>query len=150
MKRVDYVDVSVRAVFHAVIVVSLYLLFVGHNQPGGGFVGGLVAGAAISMRYVAGGIAAVRFLTPVKPWTILGTGIVVAGLTALVPTFFGEPPLEANIVDLHLPVFGDVHISTTLAFDTGVYLVVVGLVLMVFEAFGDDVTDRPTEPGAGT
>jgi len=145
VKRVDYVDVSVRAVFHVVLVTSLYLLFVGHNSPGGGFVGGLVAGSAIAMRYVAGGIDAVRSLTPVKPWTILGAGIVVAGVTAAAPLLWGRPPLEAHILDLHLPVFGDVHVSTTLAFDTGVYLVVVGLVLMVFEAFGDDLTDAPLD-----
>ena len=149
MKRMDYVDVSVRAVFHPMLVVSLFLLVVGHNQPGGGFVGGLVAGASIAMRYMAGGIDAVRSLTPVKPWTILGAGIVTAGLTATIPVVFGHPPLEAHILDLHLPVFGDVHISSTLAFDSGVYLVVVGLVLMVFEAFGDDLTDRPPmEPRA--
>jgi multicomponent Na+:H+ antiporter subunit A len=142
MKRIDVVEVSVRAVFHAVIVASMYLLFVGHNHPGGGFVGGLVAGAAIAMRYVAGGIAAVRSLTPIKPWTILGAGLVIAGLTATAPLLFAQTPLQANVADLHLPVFGDVHLSTTLAFDAGVYLVVVGLVLMVFEAFGDDVTDR--------
>jgi multisubunit Na+/H+ antiporter MnhB subunit len=149
MKRVDVVEVSVRAVFHAVIVASLYLLFVGHNHPGGGFVGGLVAGAAIAMRYVAGGLAAVRSLTPIKPWTILGAGIVVAGITATVPLLFAHAPLEANVADLHLPVFGDVHLSTTVAFDAGVYLVVVGLVLMVFEAFGDDLTDAAADTQGG-
>jgi multicomponent Na+:H+ antiporter subunit A len=147
MKRVDIIDVSVRVVFHAVIVASLYLLFVGHNHPGGGFVGGLVAGASIAMRYVAGGIESVRSLTPIKPWTILGGGVVLAGITATTPLLFGRPPLQANVADLHLPVFGDVHLSTTLAFDSGVYLVVVGLVLMVFEAFGDEVTDAADAPG---
>ena len=68
------VDVSVRVVFHAVMVGSIYLLFAGHNQPGGGFVGGLVAGAAIALRYVAGGIDEVRPLTRLRPWTILGAG----------------------------------------------------------------------------
>ena len=145
MKRVDFVDVSVRVVFHVMLVISLFLLFVGHNQPGGGFVGGLVAGASIAMRYMAGGIDAVRSLTPVKPWTILGSGIVLAGVTAALPIAFGDPPLEAHVLDLHLPVFGDVHVSSTVAFDSGVYLVVVGLVLMVFEAFGDDLTDRPVD-----
>jgi multisubunit Na+/H+ antiporter MnhB subunit len=149
MTRVDIVDVSVRAIFHAVIVASLYLLFVGHNHPGGGFVGGLVAGAAIAMRYVSGGIDAVRTLTPIKPWTILGAGVVVAGGTATAPLLFARPPLEANVADVHLPVFGDVHLSTTLSFDAGVYLAVVGLVLMIFEAFGDESIDD-TGGGAGT
>ena len=55
-----------RVIFHAVLVGSLYLLFAGHNQPGGGFVGGLVAGAAIALRYLAGGIDEVRSLVPLR------------------------------------------------------------------------------------
>ena len=60
VRRIVVVDVAVRLVFLAVMVGSIYLLFAGHNQPGGGFVGGLVAGAAIALRYVAGGIDEVR------------------------------------------------------------------------------------------
>ena len=56
-------------------------------------------------------------------------------------TALGEPILTSLGTTLDLPLLGDVYVSTTLAFDIGVYLVVVGLVLMVFEAFGDD--DRP-------
>lgn len=149
MKQPTYVEVSVRAVFHAVLVASLYLLFAGHNWPGGGFVGGLVAGAAIAMRYVAGGIDDVRSLARVKPWTILGAGVLLAGLTAAAPIVFGSGAvLQVERADVHLPVFGDVHLSTTLAFDAGVYLVVVGLVLMVFEAFGDDPVEQQPEATA--
>ena len=57
------------------MVGSVYLLFAGHNQPGGGFVGGIVAGAAIALRYVAGGIDEVRDLSRVRPWTMLGAGL---------------------------------------------------------------------------
>lgn len=60
-------DTTVRVVFDAAIVLSLYLLFAGHNQPGGGFVGGLVAAAALALRYLAGGIDEVRPLLPVGP-----------------------------------------------------------------------------------
>ena len=62
LTRLVTIDVSVRIVFAAVMVGSLWLLFAGHNQPGGGFVGGIVAGAAVSLRYVAGGLAEVRRL----------------------------------------------------------------------------------------
>ena len=63
MTRLVTVEVSVRIVFAAVMVGSLWLLFAGHNQPGGGFVGGIVAGAAVSLRYVSGGLADVRKLS---------------------------------------------------------------------------------------
>ena len=63
LTRLVTVEVSVRIVFAAVMVGSLWLLFAGHNQPGGGFVGGIVAGAAVALRYVSGGLTEVRRLS---------------------------------------------------------------------------------------
>jgi multisubunit Na+/H+ antiporter MnhB subunit len=132
-------DQSVTVIFHAVLVASLYLLFVGHNQPGGGFVGGLLAGAAISLRYLAGGLAEVRSVSRFRPWTLLGSGVALSVSTALAPIIIrGEPVMSSLGTAFDVPVLGHVYASTTLAFDVGVYLVVVGLVFMVFEAFGED------------
>jgi multisubunit Na+/H+ antiporter MnhB subunit len=142
VRRLVVVDVSVRVIFHAVMVGSVYFLFVGHNQPGGGFVGGLTASAAIGLRYVAGGIDEVRTLSRFAPWTILGAGLLVAVLTAATPLAFGDSALSSAQFDLDLPLLGEVHVTSALIFDVGVYLVIVGLVLMVFEAFGDDVERR--------
>jgi multicomponent Na+:H+ antiporter subunit A len=125
-------------IFMAVLLASVYLLVAGHNNPGGGFVGGLVAGAGVTARYVTGGIDEVRSLGRVRPWTILGTGLLVAALTAALPLLFGDEPLDAAKWEIDLPIFGHLKLSSVLAFDFGVYLVVLGLVLMVFEAFGDD------------
>jgi multisubunit Na+/H+ antiporter MnhB subunit len=150
MRRSLIVDTSVHFVFHGVLVLSVYLLFAGHNQPGGGFAGGLVAGAAVGLRYVAGGIESVRRASPVRAWTILGTGLLVSAATATVPLVLGGSVLESATATWHPPLLGEVHATTAAIFDAGVYLVVVGLVLMVFEAFGDDpeadpVTDAATE-----
>jgi multisubunit Na+/H+ antiporter MnhB subunit len=141
MRRLLVVDVSVGVIFHTALVGSIYLLFAGHNQPGGGFVGGLVAGAAIALRAIAGGIDEVRALTRLRPWTFLGLGILAASLTALVPVLFGEPVLTSGKGSATLPLIGTVTASSVLAFDIGVYLVVVGMVFMMFEAFGDDLAD---------
>ena len=138
MNRAVIVDVSVRLIFPALIVGSLYLLLAGHNQPGGGFVGGIVAGAAVTLRYVAGGVDEVRGLTRARPWTVLGAGLLLAVVTALAPLAFGDAVLRSYEADLDLPVLGRLKVSTSLVFDVGVYLVVLGLVLMVFESFGDD------------
>ncbi len=138
VKRLVVVDVAVRLVFPAVMVGSLYLLFAGHNQPGGGFAGGIVAGAAVALRYVAGGIDDVRSLSRARPWTVLGAGLLLAALTATVPLLFGGAVLESALVEGDLPLLGHVKVGSALAFDVGVYLVVLGLVLMVFESFGDD------------
>ncbi len=141
LSRLVTLDVSVRVVFTAVMVGSLYLLFAGHNQPGGGFAGGIVAGAAIALRYVAGGIDEVRRLSRSQPWTVLGLGVLIAALVALVPLALGGSVLEAASATLDLPVIGDVKLTSALVFDVGVYLAVIGLALMVFESFGDDPRD---------
>ena len=138
MKRIVILDRSVRVIFHAVLITSLYLLFAGHNQPGGGFVGGMVAGAAVAMQYVAGGIDEVRRLSRFRPWTILGAGLLLAMLTAATPLLLGGEVLETGLFEWDAPVLGTVKTTSALPFDVGVYLLVVGLVLMVFEAFGDE------------
>ncbi|HEU5152346.1 MAG TPA: hydrogen gas-evolving membrane-bound hydrogenase subunit E [Iamia sp.] len=142
LSRIATLDISVKVVFTAVMVGSLYLLFAGHNQPGGGFAGGIVAGAAIALRYVSGGIDEVRRLSRSQPWTVLGSGVLIAATTALVPLLLGGAVLESGSVTLHPPLLGDVKLTSALAFDVGVYLVVVGLALMVFESFGDDPPPR--------
>jgi multicomponent Na+:H+ antiporter subunit A len=141
--RLPFVDVSVRLVFPVVMMMSLWLLFAGHNQPGGGFVGGLLAGAAITLRYVAGGIREVRDHAHFRPWTVLGIGLLIASVTATIPLFLSGSVLEVGFVSLDVPALGEVALSSALLFDTGVYLAVVGMVLMVFEAFGDDPVGVP-------
>jgi multisubunit Na+/H+ antiporter MnhB subunit len=135
---IDLIGPSMPVIYLAVLLASVYLLVAGHNHPGGGFVGGLVAGAGVTVRYVTGGIDEVRSLARVRPWTILGTGLLVASVTATLPLLSGDPPLDAATWEINVPVFGHLKLSSVLAFDIGVYLVVLGLVLMVFEAFGDD------------
>jgi multicomponent Na+:H+ antiporter subunit A len=132
-------DTAARLIFHSAVVLSLYLLFAGHNQPGGGFVGGLVAAAAVGICYVAGGIDDVRSLSRLRPWTILGGGLVLASLAALVPTVVGGQAMESGSVEIDLPLLGHMKATSVLVFDCGVYAVVVGLVLMVFEAVGEEV-----------
>lgn len=145
MRRSLILDTSARLLFHSALVFAAYLLFAGHNQPGGGFAGGLVAGAAMVLRYVAGGIAEVRSVTRVAPWTVLGGGLVLATFTALVPLALGEPILSSHAWSAELPVLGTVKLTSPLFFDAGVFAVVVGLVLMALEAFGDPAPAVPDE-----
>ncbi len=136
--RLVTIDVSVRLVFSAVMVGSLWLLFSGHNQPGGGFVGGIVAGSAIALRYVQGGLNEVRRLSRGQPWMVLGAGVFVSATTTLVPLGFNRSALESGSITFDPPLLGTVKLTSALAFDIGVYLSVIGLALMMFESFGDD------------
>jgi multisubunit Na+/H+ antiporter MnhB subunit len=134
-------DATVRLVFDAALVLSVYLLFAGHNQPGGGFVGGLVAGAAISLRYIAGGLGEVRAVVPVRPWFFLSCGLAVAAATALAPVVAGHGALDQRAFEWDVAALGHVKLTTATVFDSGVYLIVIGLVLMIFEGLGESWTD---------
>ena len=139
-RRLVILDVSVGVVFPAVMVGSVYLLFAGHNQPGGGFVGGILAGAAIALRYVAGGIESVRNLSRAHPWTVLGSGLLLAAGVAITPLLFGDPVLSNAYVSVDPPLLGTVKVTSGIVFDLGVYLAVLGLALMMFESFGEEET----------
>ena len=135
-RRSVVLETAVRLVFHTVLVFSLYLLFAGHNQPGGGFVGGLVAGAAFVLRYIAGGRAALAAAVPIDPGVPVGGGLVLAAGTGIAAWLFGGQFLESGKLELVLPLLGDLKVTSALPFDTGVYLVVVGLVLGVLRTLG--------------
>ncbi len=122
-------EVVTRLIFHTIIVFSIFLLFSGHNTPGGGFAAGLVTGLALVVRYLAGGRYELDEAAPVDAGALMGTGLFVAAASGLAPLAFGGAVLQSAVVDLHLPVLGDVHLVTSVFFDVGVYLVVVGLVL---------------------
>jgi multicomponent Na+:H+ antiporter subunit A len=143
-RRLVFVDVTVQVMFLAVLTASLWLLFAGHNEPGGGFVGGLLAGSAITLRYIAGGIGEVRARSRFRPWTVLGTGLLLATATATFPLLRGGDLLDVASGSPTLPLIGTMHLSSALLFDIGVYLTVLGMVLMAFEAFGEDPAEvRP-------
>ena len=139
MKRSPIMDTTARLIFHSALVFSLYLLFAGHNQPGGGFVGGLVAGTGVAVYYVAGGIDDVRSISRLPAWTVLGAGLVLATAAAVWPLAVGGELLESDLVSFALPALGEIKVVSVILFDAGVYAVVVGLVFMVFEAFGEEV-----------
>ena len=139
-------EVLVRLLFHPAIVVSVYLLIAGHNAPGGGFAGGLLAGLALVSRYLAGGRYELGEAVPVDPGKILGLGIVLAVGMAVVSLFFGGIPLESAYVETSVPVLGHLSFGTSTIFDIGVYLVVVGLVLDILRSLGSEV-DRQLEAG---
>jgi multicomponent Na+:H+ antiporter subunit A len=137
--------VITRLLFHSVMIFSVYLLLAGHNLPGGGFAGGLLAGIALTIRYLAGGRVELAEATPVSAGLLLGLGLAAASLTAVVPIFLGGQVFQSAIIEFSLPVFGDHKFVTSTIFDIGVYLVVVGLVLDVLRSFGSEIDERTEE-----
>ncbi|CAD6007269.1 Na+/H+ antiporter subunit A [Agreia sp. COWG] len=137
-------EVVVRLLFHSAIVVSVYLLFAGHNIPGGGFAGGLVAGLAFVARYLAAGRFELGEAAPIDAGKLLGFGVLFAGGTALVPLFLGADALTSTWFEAEIPVIGHIEFVTSTLFDIGVYLVVVGLALDILRSLGAEI-DRQQE-----
>lgn len=138
-------EVIVRILFHSIIVVSLYVLFAGHNLPGGGFAGGLIAGMALVMRYVAGGRYELGAAAPADAGRLLGIGMTLAVGCAIVPLLFQAPPLKSAYIEATVPWLGHIEFVTPTIFDVGVYLVVIGLVLDVLRSLGAEVDRQRLE-----
>lgn len=114
---------SARYVLWASVALSLFVLLRGHNEPGGGFIGGLIGALGFVFHALARGSASTRTVLRLEPLTWAGIGLlcgVLAGLPALLMT--GEPFLTQQWL-------GATPIGTTVLFDVGVYFVVLGFAL---------------------
>ncbi len=129
-------EVATRLIFPLIMVLSAYFFFAGHNTPGGGFAGGLTAGLALVLRYLAGGRYELGETLPLDAGKILGTGLGLSAGTAVVSLLLGAPVLSSALIQFDVPVLGTVKFVTALFFDLGVYLIVVGLVLDVLRSLG--------------
>lgn len=146
-RRSIMLEVVVRLIFHTVMVVSIYLLMVGHDLPGGGFAGGIVAGLALTIRYLAGGRYELGEAAPVGAGLVIGVGLVIATGTGLAGAIFGDAVLQGGSHYLDIPVLGTLKLYSSTLFDIGVYLVVVGVVLDVLRSFGSEI-DRQIDEEA--
>lgn len=149
LRRSLVFEVVTRLLFPVMILCSLFALFAGHNGPGGGFAGGLIAGLALAIRYLAGGRYELDEAAPVDAGRLLGVGLMVSALSALAPPLFGGRILQSYAVDIVIPylsavrtpwgelaILGEVHLVTSLFFDIGVYLVVIGVMLDLVRSLG--------------
>jgi len=128
--------VLVRLLLPIALVVSFYLFMRGHNQPGGGFVAGLVMSVAFILQYMVAGTQWVEAQMSLRPMRWMGFGLFSATLTGLGALFAGYPFLTTHTWHFSLPVLGDIHIASALFFDVGVYAMVVGSTLLMLTALG--------------
>jgi multicomponent Na+:H+ antiporter subunit B len=119
-----------RILFGVMMIVSLYILYRGHNEPGGGFVGGLIAASAFAIIALAEGAHTARRLLMLDPTVLLGVGLfcaIASGLPGLL--------LDGSFLAHQWGRFGGLDVGTPLAFDLGVYIVVLGGVLSLILRF---------------
>lgn len=111
------------------LLFSVFLLLRGHDEPGGGFIAGLVASGAVVLFLLSYGVSATRELLRVDPRDFLGVGLLI-GLASIVPSLvLGQPAMTAQWWAIPLPGGDYYKFSTPLIFDVGVYLTVIGSIL---------------------
>ena len=145
MVRSIVFEVVTRLLFGIMIVVSIYLLLAGHNWPGGGFAGGLVAGMALIIRYLAAGRHELDEAAPIDAGRLMGGGLLLALVAAVAPLALGGTILQSFDVYLTIPLLGELHVVSSTVFDIGVYLVVVGMLLDVVRSLGSGIDQHATE-----
>lgn len=122
------------------LVFSVFVLLRGHNEPGGGFIGGLIAASALAIYGIAYGVSAVRRAIRFHPMSIAGFGLLVGALSGVVSLFAGVPFMTG--LWIYPSVFGvEIPLATVISFDIGVYFVVLGSVASIALALEERETD---------
>jgi multisubunit Na+/H+ antiporter MnhB subunit len=121
---------ATRMLMPLLLLFAVFLLLRGHNQPGGGFVGGLVVASSFVLYSIAFGVEASRRALLVRPATLLGAGLLVALTSGLPAVVTGQPFMTAQWTELTVGRSA-VALGTPLLFDVGVFLAVIGVVLTI-------------------
>ncbi|MEM6756153.1 MAG: MnhB domain-containing protein [Planctomycetota bacterium] len=134
---------ALRLIFPLTLLYAAYLALKGHNEPGGGFVGGLMASVALLLYRMANGRGALIRLLPFHPRWLVSVGLAIAAATAFVPLALGRPVLTSLVID-ELPIgFGQtIHFASAVFFDAGVLLVVVGVSVGMIQRLNDEIDVR--------
>lgn len=127
--------VLTRVIMPVVFVVGLFIFLRGHNLPGGGFIAGLIVAVAVIMQYMASGFYWAEKRQRYPYHGIVGAGILTAALTGIGAWFTGHPFLTSSFTYLHPPVIAEFEVASAMGFDLGVFLAVVGAVLLSLESF---------------
>ena len=135
MRSVIFASAS-KYLLPLLLLFSVYVLLRGHNEPGGGFIGGLVAAAAYSLYTIANGVKNARNALGVQPSKLIAFGLLFAGISGLIALFYGLPFMTGIWPGISIPGIG--KLSTPLLFDVGVYLVVIGVVLIIIFSLAEE------------
>jgi Multisubunit Na+/H+ antiporter, MnhB subunit len=122
---------ATRMLLTVMLLFSLFLLLRGHNEPGGGFVGGLVGGSAFVLYAIAFDVGSARRALHIDPRLLIGVGLLAAALSGILSVMRGLPFMTGLWGKWTLPGGMVLELGTPLLFDIGVYLVVMGVTLTI-------------------
>lgn len=127
-----------RFVSFIILAFSIYLFFAGHNNPGGGFIGGLMTASALLLMYLSFDNELMRKIIPFQYTWMIPTGLLLSLGTGVIGFFLGDPFLTQYDAYFDLPIKGETHLATAVVFDIGIYLTVVGVTLLTIVTIGED------------
>ena len=122
---------AARYLFPVIMLFSIYLLLRGHNEPGGGFVGGLAAASGFILNQLAFDLQSTEKLMNVESLTLIGVGLLTAMVSSVLTMLDGQPYFSSHWATIHITPAWHLEIGTPLVFDVGVYLVVLGVTLAI-------------------
>lgn len=146
MKRLDafIIQAAVGLIFLMVNIISVYLLLRGHNEPGGGFIGGLATGMSFILLGLVRGWPELQRELPIPPLRMAAFGLLLAIISGILPMVAGQPFLtQYNFHTPHLPLIGEMHLGTPLLFDVGVFLLVSCITLKLVLVLARSTTGLP-------
>ncbi|KOP78042.1 cation:proton antiporter [Lysinibacillus sp. FJAT-14745] len=139
MKTNDVIiQFTTKIVFFIIFFFSIHIFLAGHYTPGGGFVGGLLTSSAIVLLVLAFDLNTVRKVLPINYTYLTAIGLLLALATAAFPMFVGKPFFTHFFDYFDLPLLGRQSLHTAMLFDSGVYLVVVGVTMTIIQTIGED------------
>ena len=127
--------VMTRVIMPVVLMVGFYIFLRGHNEPGGGFIAGLIVSIAVVMQYMASGFGWTSARLRYPYHGVIGAGVLIAGLTGIGSWFVSKPFLTSDFTYVRIPPFEKFELATAALFDLGVFLAVVGAVMLSLESF---------------
>ena len=125
------------------LLVSADLFLRGHNFPGGGFVAGLITAIAMVMQYMASGIAWTERRLRLDYRAVVAVGVAIAVVSGAGAWLSTTPFLTSDYTYIHLPIVGEFELATAMLFDLGVYVTVLGAVLLMLSDIGQVETQAP-------
>jgi multicomponent Na+:H+ antiporter subunit B len=129
---------TTKIIFFIIFLFSIHIFFAGHYTPGGGFVGGLLTASGIVLLLLAFDLKTVTTALPINYTVMTAIGLLLALSTAAGAIFFNVPFFTHAFDYFHLPLLGKQSLHTAMLFDTGVYLVVVGVTMTIIQSIGAD------------
>jgi multicomponent K+:H+ antiporter subunit A len=128
--------VLARLILPLALLVSAFMFLRGHNEPGGGFIAGLITAVALILLQVAYGQRWVQTRMGVQFPVLAAAGVLIAAATGLASLLLGYPFLTSAFAHIDLPLIGEIEVASAMLFDLGVYLTVVGGTLLILSGLG--------------